>query len=209
MFLKPWYRAAAMLEALEDAVLLAIFADIHANRPAFEACLAAPRAEGRADDPSRRLCRLWRRPGMDGRHRHGSGRERGGRDPRRPAPNNAGQIYGFLSTFQNFGGTRTGLVIAWHSIAYYPGAVPYNTDFSKPRNAVENSTGSVAGEVEQALKKEGVIVLWGKLIYSDIYDPKTEHVITFCQTLTPTQNAGSPLIAFAVTPLRGDCNSSI
>jgi hypothetical protein len=55
MFLKPWYRAAAMLEALEDAVLLAMFADIHANRTAFEACLAAPRAEGRADDPSRRL----------------------------------------------------------------------------------------------------------------------------------------------------------
>jgi hypothetical protein len=55
MFLKPWYRAAAMLEALEDAVLLAMFADIHANRTAFEACLAAPRAEGRADDLSRRL----------------------------------------------------------------------------------------------------------------------------------------------------------
>lgn len=140
-----------------------------------------------------------------------------------PAPDNAGQIYGFLSMFQNLGGTRTGNVTAWHSIAYYPGAVPYNTDFSKPRNAVENSTGGVAGantqlilapvtlavgEVERALKKEGVIVLWGKLTYSDIYDPKTEHVITFCQTLTPTQNAGSPLIAFGVTPLRGDCNSS-
>jgi hypothetical protein len=36
-------------------VLLAMFADIHANRTAFEACLAAPRAEGRADDLSRRL----------------------------------------------------------------------------------------------------------------------------------------------------------
>jgi hypothetical protein len=64
------------------------------------------------------------------------------------------------------------------------------------------------GDVENALKKEGVIVLWGKVTYSDIYDPNTEHVITFCQTLTPTQTKGSPLITFGVTPLRGDCNTS-
>jgi hypothetical protein len=43
MFLKPWYRAAAMLEALEDAVLLAMFADIHANRTASRRALR-PRA---------------------------------------------------------------------------------------------------------------------------------------------------------------------
>jgi hypothetical protein len=51
-------------------------------------------------------------------------------------------------------------------------------------------------------------VIWGRVAYSDIYDPKTEHLITFCQTITPTQNKGSPLITFAATPLRGDCNFS-
>jgi hypothetical protein len=83
-----------------------------------------------------------------------------------PAPDNAGQIYGFLSTFQNLGGTRTGNLTAWHSLAYYPGSVPYNADFSKPRDVVENaftgivgSNGQIAiapvalkvGEVESAL----------------------------------------------------------
>jgi hypothetical protein len=53
-----------------------------------------------------------------------------------PAPDNVGQIYGFLSTFQNFGGTRTDNFKGWHSVGYYPGTVPYNTDFSKPKNVV-------------------------------------------------------------------------
>ena len=57
-------------------MLLAIFADIHANRQAFAACLDAARARGaeRIDLP-RRLCRLWRRSRMDGRDRDGPGRE--------------------------------------------------------------------------------------------------------------------------------------
>lgn len=140
-----------------------------------------------------------------------------------PAPDNAGQIYGFLSTFQNLGGTRAGNVTAWHSVAYYSGSVPNNIDFSKPKDVVGNaSNGAVGansqiaivpvtlkvGEVESALRKEGVIVLWGKLSYRDIYDPKTEHIVTFCQAITPTQSKGSSLISFGVTPLSGDCNSS-
>jgi hypothetical protein len=140
-----------------------------------------------------------------------------------PAADGTGQIYGFLSTFQNFGGTRTDTVVGWHSVAFYPGTVPYNADFSKPREVIGNQTNSVvgpntqiafvpvtlsAGEVDRALKKEGAIVIWGKLTYSDIYDPSIERQITFCQTLTPTQNKGSPLLAFGATPLRSDCNSS-
>jgi diadenosine tetraphosphatase ApaH/serine/threonine PP2A family protein phosphatase len=46
MFLKRQDKAAGTFKVSEESVLLAVFADIHANRPAFEACLAAARARG-------------------------------------------------------------------------------------------------------------------------------------------------------------------
>src|SRR4051812_35824116 len=42
-----------------------------------------------------------------------------------PSPE-GGQMYGFISTFHNFGGTRADNVQGWHSIAYYDRAVPNN-----------------------------------------------------------------------------------
>ena len=46
---------------------LAIFADIHANRQAFSACLDFARARGAERNLPRRYRRLWRRSGMGGR----------------------------------------------------------------------------------------------------------------------------------------------
>jgi hypothetical protein len=139
-----------------------------------------------------------------------------------PAADNSGQVYGFVSSFQNFGATRTGLSKGWHSIAFYQGDnVPNNVDFSKPRDAVEIPTGIVGpnasvlmapvtlkpSEVDSALKKDGIIVIWGHFDYRDIYDPDTQHYITFCQRLTPTQTKEG-LMVFAPSPFRSDCNVS-
>ena len=69
----------------EETVRLAIFADIHANRQAFAACLEAARGAGRgADRLPRRHRRLWRRSGMGGRHGDGSRRDRRDRRARQP-----------------------------------------------------------------------------------------------------------------------------
>ena len=54
-----------------------------------------------------------------------------------PPLDGSAPIYGFAAVFQNLGATRTGPATGWGSIAYFHGAVPYNTDFSNPHDAVE------------------------------------------------------------------------
>lgn len=140
-----------------------------------------------------------------------------------PLPDNKGATYGFVSSFQNLGGTRAQNVSAWHSVQYFEGAVPFNADFTKPSEQLEtvsptnvgaNATMSLVpvavkpGQTERAMKQEGVIVIWGKLTYSDIYSPSEKHNVSFCQRLLPTQQKADSLIQFGVTPFRGDCNTS-
>ncbi len=129
--------------------------------------------------------------------------------------------YSFVLAFQNFGGTRTGKFSAWDSIQFYPGGVPNNVDFSKPRSSINlanavigpNSTYQLppvtitAEEVERASKGEGKIVIWGRGIYSDIFS-STEHNIAICLLMNPTTKTTTGEIALDVVPYRSDCNMS-
>jgi hypothetical protein len=133
------------------------------------------------------------------------------------------QMYGFSTTLQNLGSTRTGKTTAWQSIAFYSKTVPNNADFSKPRDVVENLVAGIVGgnatiaispvavkadDVEKALQKDGFIILWGKATYFDIYSPATERTMSFCQLITPIKDKAG-LISFNLTPFRSECNKSI
>lgn len=132
---------------------------------------------------------------------------------------------GFLSTFQNLGGTRAEKVSGWQSIQYFEGSVPFNADLSKPAKEIEKASPQAVGpnanfqiapvglkpaELEKAIKREGIIVIWGAVTYNDIYSPTTPRNIFFCQRVTvgQPQPATSPekQMVFTITPFRGDCN---
>jgi hypothetical protein len=130
--------------------------------------------------------------------------------------------YSVITNFYNFGGTRTAKFGAWHSVRYFEGKVPNNTDFTKPLDEVD-VPGSVIGpnspyqlppvtftqeNVEKAIKNEGSIILWGHAEYSDIFAPEILHPISFCILLTPTKNTPSGQMTIQPTLYRSDCNSS-
>jgi hypothetical protein len=130
---------------------------------------------------------------------------------------------GLMSTFQNFGGSRAIGVRAWQSIAYYDGSIPNNADFSKPLNEVKDTGFGVLGpgttmsiaplrltnpdDIVKATDRKGIIVIWGNVSYRDLIEPRVEHVISFCQQVSPTKGTGGITI-FGTSPLRNDCNYS-
>jgi hypothetical protein len=138
-----------------------------------------------------------------------------------PATDTGEQVYGFAPIFNNFGTTRADSVSGWASVAYYSKSVPNNVTFDSPKDAVEAPRGIVgpnapvvysaaavkADDVQAALRQEGVIVLWGHLSYFDIYNPKIERSISFCERLTPSKTKEG-LVIFAVTPLKPECNKA-
>jgi hypothetical protein len=141
-----------------------------------------------------------------------------------PAAETGELAWGFTANFQNFGGTRAAGVSGEQSAQYFDGTVPNNTDFSKPKVELEKIAPNIVGagatvtiqpvaikpdDVQKALRKEGVIVVWGKMRYSDIFNPNQEHVISFCQRVIPVQppNKDAPL-AFNIGPFRPDCNKA-
>jgi hypothetical protein len=129
------------------------------------------------------------------------------------------QIYGLAAVLQNVGSTRANVISGWDSVKYYAGSVPNNLDLSKPSEIVDAPKGIIAPNaqstfipvvlqaslVNSAAKKEGVILIWGRMVYTDIYDHTTEHLVTFCHRLTPSQTKDG-LTSFAITPFRSDCN---
>jgi hypothetical protein len=138
-----------------------------------------------------------------------------------PAADTGEQIYGFSPVIQNFGSTRANDAYGWDSVAYYEGSIPNNIDFSQPRNAIDTPHGILgpnaqlifspvtlkATEVDAAERKAGVIVIWGRFAYFDIYSPQLPRLLFFCQRLTPTKTKEG-LIVFAAAPLRPECNKS-
>lgn len=137
-----------------------------------------------------------------------------------PVVDKPGLWYAFAPSFQNIGGTRTGPLSGWQSINYYPGGVPNNVDFSKPRDAQYTIAKVIVGpnavtsmlpvsvsseDVDKALNHEGVIVLWGQITYSDIYSPSSVRTLSFCHQLSPIKNS-TPIVAFSVTPVKPECN---
>jgi hypothetical protein len=131
--------------------------------------------------------------------------------------------WGFSASFQNFGGTRASSVVAEQSAQYFEGTVPNNTDFSKPRMELTKATPNIVGagaivairplnvktdEIQKAVRKEGIIVIWGKMHYFDLFNPSSEHVILFCQQILPTQTNKDGPISFSFAPLRPDCNTA-
>jgi len=135
--------------------------------------------------------------------------------------------YGFFSQFQNLGGTRAEQVTAWQSVTYFEGSVPFNTDLSKPAKDVESASPTTVGananlgiapvavkpaEIEKAVNRQGVIIIWGNLTYRDIYNPDVKRSVSFCQRLSPTpqdsKDGKERVMIFAVSPFRSDCNKS-
>jgi hypothetical protein len=130
--------------------------------------------------------------------------------------------YSFAPTFHNFGSTRTDRFNAWYNIKYFPVNVPDNMDFTKPATPIEtrdiiigpNSSPLLQpvtvtkDEIDHALKKDGVIVIWGHADYSDVFDPKVTRPIGFCLLLNPTTNTTTGEIVVQPTTYRNDCNTN-
>jgi hypothetical protein len=139
---------------------------------------------------------------------------------------------GFTTTFQNFGSTRTARFRAWDSVQYFKGDIPNNFDPTKPNAKIDladtiigaNSPISLAAaglpytEFEEALSQKGNLVVWGQAIYADIYSPKIDRHVSFCQILhverIRAKDVGKPgviapeQIAIQATPYKNDCNKS-
>jgi hypothetical protein len=128
---------------------------------------------------------------------------------------------GFITQFQNFGGTRTAAFSAWTSVHYFDGGVPNNFDPTKPYDKVDipNSTVGPFGimqlgavtitneEEDKAQKKVGVVILWGHADYSDLFEPRKNHAINYCYLLTPATATNGQAI-FQASPYKGFCNNS-
>jgi hypothetical protein len=144
--------------------------------------------------------------------------------------------YGFVEAFQNVGGSRTDHFSGFLSVKYFEGGVPNNLDLTRPGDQIDitpsvigpNSVATIGVSMSPKDAEEfsdknnnGVALLWGKLEYSDIFDPKVIHTIQVCYTVgrpfpspdqSPnvqsvpvqgSQGSGPPL---PLTPYRADCN---
>jgi hypothetical protein len=128
--------------------------------------------------------------------------------------------YLFIQKFQNAGATRTYTFIAWNSIHYFPGEVPYSQDFSKPWSPVTRKN-SIIGpnsqflmppvaisneDAEGAASQKGKIIIWGHAEWSDIFEKEIIHPIGFCEIMQPVIDNGGN-ISFRALPYKTDCNS--
>jgi hypothetical protein len=138
--------------------------------------------------------------------------------------NNGASInYAFNAIFHNWGNTRTAQLIPWASIKYFPGMVPDNIDFTRPLSEIpavvginqapgnsEILVGPVSISREDAIhakNKEGIVVIWGQLQWSQIYDQGTLYPINFCLALTPISSDGDEKIVFQPKIYKPECNT--
>jgi hypothetical protein len=131
-------------------------------------------------------------------------------------------IYGFFPEFENSGGTRTANMTAWASIHYFSGEVPNSQDTSKPYKAIPKISEFTIGgnsktqigpititpdEAAHSLSKEGVVLLWGAAVYSNVFEPAKKHHITFCYVMVPGTDAAGRT-GFQQQPYKDECNAS-
>jgi hypothetical protein len=128
--------------------------------------------------------------------------------------------YIFSALFQNHGGTRTEHFKAWDSIHFFENTVPNNLDLAKPWQQLDTSDTIIGPNspyqlqgvtidndtVQKVLRKEGVILLWGKAEWSDIFEPAIVHPIGFCMLVIPNQATTTGEILPQFVPYRNDCN---
>ncbi len=64
-------------------------------------------------------------------------------------------------------------------------------------------------DADAVLHQQGVAIIWGHAVYSDIFDRDSIKTIDFCYTLAPSidsiQSPDKPII-FNKVPFRTDCN---
>src|ERR1700676_1116245 len=139
-----------------------------------------------------------------------------------PATEANGKIdgYNFISTFNNFGATRTASFQAWNSIKYFEGGVPNNLDLGKPYKPIDlgnsiigpNSSyqlppvGVPIADVQSVIDKKGEILLWGHGEYADIFDQTKIIAIKFCILINASVGPDGKTLLQAV-PYRTDCNT--
>ncbi len=133
--------------------------------------------------------------------------------------------YFFNAVFHNWGNTRTAKLTPWASVKYFPGVVPQNMDFTKPESDIpahvgisqapgnsEIFVGPVAISRDDAVRaknKEGVVIIWGQLQWSQIYAPDNMYTINFCLTLTPVSSQGDERIVFQPNAYKPECNTGM
>jgi hypothetical protein len=129
--------------------------------------------------------------------------------------------YRFASNFHNYGATRTNTFHGWLSIHYFEGTVPNSQDFTKPWDKIDipNSiipagatiaVGPVSIAAADAIKaknKEGSVIAWGHVDWTDIFKREEVHPIDFCLLFQPASSEGDNKIVFQPAPFRADCNS--
>jgi hypothetical protein len=122
--------------------------------------------------------------------------------------------YIFAARFHNWGTTRTSKYSGWTSVHYFPNTIPNSQDFSKPFDsipAVYNSTvwANSPAEYRVALSNEdainaknnkGIVVIWGHVDWTDIYNPEIVYPVSFCFSLKPVSSVG--IIKLSSNPLR-------
>jgi hypothetical protein len=126
----------------------------------------------------------------------------------------------FVAQFQNNGGTRTARFRGWIS-AHYFDDIPNNLDLSRPYTSVDitdriigpNTTyqlgpaGIPADDAAKLIAKKGVGLVWGRVEYSDIFDPDKMHPVSFCM-LVNMPSDGQNESSLRMSPYRSDCNQS-
>ncbi len=124
-----------------------------------------------------------------------------------------------IATFQNFGGTRTGHFSDWASIVYFDKEVPNSMDFSKPYSKLDFhdtivapgapsviSVGIQKSDVDRALAKQGIIIMWGQATYSDIFNLEISHTVSFCYNVNVSLL--NEQYNFKPSPFKPECNFS-
>ena len=134
------------------------------------------------------------------------------------APNNE-PGFTTVATFQNYGGTRTEHFIAWASIHYFEKELPNGIDLTKPYDKVDlrdvivgpGAPSPIAvfttkKDVDAAVARQGVLVIWGLANYNDVFSPDQNHVVSFCYNVNVSSLNGQYI--FNSSPLRAECNYS-
>jgi hypothetical protein len=131
--------------------------------------------------------------------------------------------YIFVTKFQNFGSTRTQHFAGWHSIHYFDKEIPNSQDFTKPVSAIDvydttigpNTTYEMPAisitpdEAIKAKNKMGVVVIWGSVDWSGLYNNGQLFPILFCLKLEPVSSVGDERIVFKAIPLKPECNTGM
>jgi hypothetical protein len=128
--------------------------------------------------------------------------------------------YIFAPQFRNWGATRTSKFSAWASLKYFPGDVPNNQDLTKPFDRIETQNTIIGAngvaqllvslssdEAIQAKNGKGVVIIWGRGDWADIYNPNAVYHVNFCLTLKPISSDGDNHIVFQPILYKAECNT--